>query len=64
MEKDVFKVSTGAIRADEHYLATGHKINHSISRETVGMNFTDYKSKYQCEKCKFTSYGGKRTSHF
>lgn len=61
MDTIVFKISTGAVQADEHYLATGHKIEHLMSKEAFGMNFTDYKSKYQCKECAFTAYSGTRT---
>lgn len=60
MDTIVFKITMGAVQADEHYLATGHKIEHLMTKVSSGMDFIDYKSKYQCKDCAFTSYGGTR----
>lgn len=60
MESIVVEVHAGANQASNHYVATGHKIEHLMMEEKVGMDFIDRKSKYQCTECGFVSYGGKR----
>ena len=63
MEHLIYKDSTGAAEADEHYLKTGHKIiveGQILSHIWGKDNRLDKLKKYKCSKCDFHSFAGEQ----
>ena len=48
----------GVVAADQHYLATGHRVHEKIKIEK-GWFTTKVFKRFKCERCDFQSFAGK-----
>lgn len=63
----VLSAGDGAIKADEHYRETGHRIEVFAQKrkfQTRDREMTDLTKKYKCTQCDFESFNGKRLAKF
>lgn len=53
------KFSKGVVDADNHYLATGHRIVEEVRMEKRWF-YIDFIKRFRCCECDFTSMAGER----
>jgi len=57
MKKLIYEDKKGVMKADSHYLETGHKINQENEWNTKG-NKQEIIKRYKCSQCNFNSAAG------
>lgn len=61
IEFTIFKINSGAIKADDHYTETGHQIELQCKENALRNDtYFDKIKYYKCLECSFSSQGGER----